>query len=117
MKTEDLITDIDKKIKHFLRDALQASLNEDFASVKSCVHAAKKLIEARCTLTDINGVRFGVTKPKLGRKPILVYEGRECFASKCRHRGAGTSNVYKCLAINGPLVCTPTPEHCPRMKP
>ena len=45
MKTEDLITDLDKKITHFLEAALQSDLSEDFDSVKSCVHSAKELIE------------------------------------------------------------------------
>ena len=113
MKTEDLITDIDKKITHFLEAAMQSEHQSDFESVESSVRAAKELIEARCALTDINGVRFGATKPELGRKPILVYEGRECFASKCCHR----SFTGHCASIYGPRLCNPTPESCPRMKP
>lgn len=116
MKTEDLITDIDKKITHFLGDALQASFEKDFGAVESSVNAAKELVGSRCALIDINGVRFGVTKPELGRKPILVYEGRECFANKCIHAVRFPLQV-KCGFLQGPELCDPTPEYCPRLKP
>ena len=112
MKIEDFIIDLDKKITHFLEAALQSDLSEDFDSVKSCVHSAKELIEARSLLMRHDEVRFEGKKPKVHREPLLVYEGKDFFRSKC----VSHSVDHQCRSINGPKLCSPTLEHCPRLK-
>ena len=129
MKTEDLITDIDKKIAHFLNRSTESSLAEDFEAIKSYVRADKVLTEARLLLLQqkgqitIEGMGFAESlakrsmsdhekELKLDRAPILVYERNELFGARCLYRTAKGCEFYEKA-----MPCAPTPEFCPRMKP
>jgi len=132
MKTEELITDIDKKIAHFLNRSTESSLAEDFEAIKSYVRAVKVLTEARMELVDSGKIRFKVKgsvferniESKVfgfdlrDREPILVYECREEFARKCVHHRTEEER-HVCVSIKKPFAseCVPTPEHCPRLRP